>query len=87
MAMDKNRLGDAIKAKVDAQIATLSQSSDPGDAAAYRTALFRAIAEAIISEISENAELASLSCNQTPADGAGHTHNVSTQSGQQGKIS
>jgi|GEM_PF-3422379 len=82
MAMDKNRLGDAIKAKVDAQLATLSQSSDPADASAYRTALFRGIAEAIIDEINTNAEIGSLSCNQTPNDGAAHIHSVSTVSGQ-----
>lgn len=82
MALDKNRLGDAIKTKVDAQLATLSQSSDPADAAAYRTALYRGIAEAIIDEIKANAEIGSLTCNQTPNDGAAHIHNVSTVSGQ-----
>lgn len=46
-----------------------------------------AIANAIIQEIADYAQIASLSCNETPNDGTAHVHNVSTTAGQQGKIS
>jgi hypothetical protein len=44
--------------------------------------LWAACADAIIDHITANAEIASLSCNQTPTDGPGHVHNVSTVGGQ-----
>lgn len=47
MAMDGNALGDALKAAVDGV-------GDPTD----RTALFRAIANAIVGHITANAEIA-----------------------------
>lgn len=44
--------------------------------------LWAACADAIVDHITGNAEIASLSCNQTPTDGPGHVHNVSTVGGQ-----
>lgn len=78
MAMNGNNLGDEIKAAVDTEIATLSQSSDPADHNAYRVALWRGIGNAIVNHIKNNATIESLSANQTPAGQGPHTHNVST---------
>lgn len=56
MAMDKDRLGDAIRAAVDA--VTLAETGETPASSQFRIDMFRAMAEAIIGEITGYAEVA-----------------------------
>ena len=75
MAMNGNNLGDAIKTAVMAVVDNLGQSSDPAGASAHQTALFRAIGNAVVDHIKDNAVVA---VTNTPSDGAAHTHAPAT---------
>ena len=88
MAMNANTLGDALKVAVDAVVDQyISDTANPANAAAYRTAHWRAIAQTIIDHIHTYAEVASLTVSNTPADGAAHTHAPASTSAATGKIS
>ena len=78
MALNGDALGDLLKGDVQSITNQLNQSSDPLDADAYQTAFWRKIGNRIVNYFKANATIESLSCNQTPNDGAAHTHNVST---------
>ncbi len=78
MALDGNDLGDALKAAVDAELSNLNQDSNPANSDQYRTNMWRAIGNAWVDYIKNNATIESLSCNQTTAGDPPHTHNVST---------
>jgi hypothetical protein len=88
MAMNANVLGDAIMAAEDAVYNSyISETTDPINHAAYRQARYRALAQTIISHINTYAEVASLTVNNTPMDGAAHTHSPALTSAATGKIS
>ncbi len=88
MAMNSNILGDAIMAAEDAVYnAYINENTNPANHAAYRQARYRAMAAAIIAHINQYAEIASLTVNNTPMDGANHTHAPASTSAATGKIS
>lgn len=88
MGMNANVLGDAIMAAEDAVYNQyITENASPANHAAYRQARYRAMAQAIINHINSYAEIASLTVNNTPADGANHTHAPASTSTATGKIS
>ncbi len=88
MALDGNRLGDALKAAVEASLGSyINQGATPVNAAAYREVLWRAVGNAIVNEITTNATIESLTVTMTPNDGSPHTHSPSTTDTATGKIS
>lgn len=88
MAMNANVLGDAMMAAEDAVYNTyINENSNPANHAAYRQARYRAMAAVIIAHINQYAEIASLTVNNTPMDGAAHTHAPASTSSATGKIS
>lgn len=78
MSMDKDRLGQAMYDAVHA----LGAGSGEGDALAR----MKALAQAIIDEIGNNATIATISTTSTPAGAGPHVHNPATVSSM-GKIS
>lgn len=88
MAMNANVLGDAIMAAEDAVYnAYINENTNPANHAAYRQARYRALAAAIIDHIKTYGEIAALTVNNTPMDGANHTHAPANTSAATGKIS
>lgn len=87
MALDANRLGDAMMATADAAMASfIGQGSNPANAANYRRSLWRGLAANIIAEFSSNAVIESLSVTMSPNGDPPHTHPAQTTEAT-GKIS
>ncbi len=87
MALNGNDLGDQLKAAVMAVVNTLNQSSNPVNASAYQTALFRAWGNTIVDYFKANATINPLTVTMTPNDGSPHTHSPSATDTATGKIS
>lgn len=77
--MSKATLGALMKSKVEAVRATLKRDMTPTEQSNYETAMFEALADAIISHIHSNATIAPLSTSETPAGQGPHVHDVSTE--------
>jgi len=89
MAMNADTLAAAMKAGRDAVLAAYVDREDftSAEAAAFRLALAKAEAQAIIDHIQTYAEVGSLTVSNTPMDGAAHTHSPASTSAATGKIS
>jgi hypothetical protein len=90
MAMNAAELAADIKSRRDAVLDAYVNRSDytSAEADAFRLALAMADAEAIINHIINNAEIASLTVNNTTYAGSGaHTHTPASTSSAVGKIS
>ncbi|MCK9568831.1 hypothetical protein M0R72_07820 [Candidatus Pacearchaeota archaeon] len=89
MAMNADILAAAMKAGRDAVLAGYVDRPDytEAEAAAYRLAMAKADAQAIIDHIHTYGEVASLTVSNTPMDGAAHTHSPASTTAATGKIS
>lgn len=86
--MDGNDLGDELKVAIMPLINALNQTSDPAQAEAFQTAIFRAWGNTIVNHIKARATIDYLQFwGMLPNDGAMHTHMPGCTDIATGKIS